>query len=216
MQGDREACLAAGMDDYISKPVTLENLREVLDRLQRNGKDGGRTARCCRPEWRVRPTRSRRLEWNARPAGRRRTGFPDRLDRSLPGRFWPFDRTDWSTGSRHGDLQAMRQAAHTLKGSSGNLGASVFCACALKWRSWPGRARSKRVHAARLRSRIRMSREHLQAETSLLIREFEGGRLLDRPVWDGRISPYRLHRLGDQDAALSRLKPEFESPWGAL
>ena len=31
-RGDRERCLEAGMDDYVSKPINAHELRELLDK----------------------------------------------------------------------------------------------------------------------------------------------------------------------------------------
>jgi CheY-like chemotaxis protein len=42
MEGDREKCLAAGMDDHVAKPVRREELAEALERWRRRPSEAPR------------------------------------------------------------------------------------------------------------------------------------------------------------------------------
>ena len=37
MQGDREMCMAAGMDDYLTKPIRVDQLVQALKLVQPRG-----------------------------------------------------------------------------------------------------------------------------------------------------------------------------------
>ncbi len=147
MEGDRERCLAAGMDDFITKPVRLEVVSAVLERWVikariRTGRVGGRRARA-----RCRRRPARPLPDRIAPEPRRRARGRARRDR----RRVPHHDCAWLGGvgaacSTKGTASALERTAHTLKGASANVGASGLAdLCA----SLEGRARESQLAGRR-------------------------------------------------------------------
>jgi CheY-like chemotaxis protein len=121
MQGDREEALAAGMDDYVSKPVKLDELEAVLKRWVSSPPESTPTM--------AHPTDSVDTQ---SPIDRdalenlRELGGPELLSELVE--MFTHDAHTGLTALRKAlewdDADSVRQLAHSLKGSSGNLGAA--------------------------------------------------------------------------------------------
>ena len=151
MRGDRDKCLEAGMDDYLAKPVKLQELDQALKRWITIKKDATpidarrKTARGKRTRIGT-PARAKEIP-PARAHGRAQD-HP--LDAEIFGQLREADRAGGNNflagliekflqeaparlGSMHdaaaaADSETLLKAAHALKGSAGALGALAMAA----------------------------------------------------------------------------------------
>jgi two-component system, sensor histidine kinase and response regulator len=133
MKGDRERCLAAGMDDYVSKPLRAEVLDAVLARWVQSpsGEEPSDAAHASNGYGPEAPLDLEALEQlRSELAGLGPDKSVDPVIRqfleTMPGRV-----DAMTAAAERGDLVELEREAHGLKGSSATLGAvRLATACA--------------------------------------------------------------------------------------
>jgi len=118
MEGDREACLAAGMDDYVSKPIRVLDLMSALSRQVATSEvSAADTAKVVEVKKELRIISARALEL---------LDWDETLYREICGMFLahvPDTMRKIEEALRKTDTDTARLKAHALKAISGSVGA---------------------------------------------------------------------------------------------
>ncbi len=129
MSGDRDRCLAAGMDDYVAKPMTFAQLAEALGRWLGAPQAEGVTPLPERPEVADDPGAAVRLSvWQELCSELTRDELRDMVEllRTQVRQAVALMRVQRLTG----ELRRVGELAHALVGAAGNLGAVPLAAAA--------------------------------------------------------------------------------------
>jgi two-component system sensor histidine kinase/response regulator len=113
MKGDRERCLEAGMDDYMTKPLRSEVLDEVIERWLAPAGPSAVAVEALIDEVRMQTFRD---------------DYPDIVDQLLELFLssTPPLLDELRTAVDTGDQDELRRTAHKLKGSCQNIGATFM------------------------------------------------------------------------------------------
>jgi two-component system sensor histidine kinase/response regulator len=130
MQGDKEKALEAGMDDYVTKPVTAKELGAVLGRWV--SPQGFSSASLADTDRATSNEEKGPLDESvvATLRGLQEEGEPDILEElfDLFLEHVPLQLVALRESVQAGKVHAVERIAHTLKGSSGNMGATRMAA----------------------------------------------------------------------------------------
>jgi signal transduction histidine kinase/CheY-like chemotaxis protein/HPt (histidine-containing phosphotransfer) domain-containing protein len=128
MKGDRERCLDAGMDEYVSKPIQKADLFRAIQAVIPSGSGGTETVKAV-------ATLPHAFD---RQTALERVGDDEEALSEVINLFLydvPRQMDEIRTAIREGDHQRLESAAHCLRGAAGCLGGNRTAAAALRLES---------------------------------------------------------------------------------